>query len=298
MKRWGLLLVVVGLVGCTSQKDQNWAKFDGAGIINGELVTEKDPLLKGIVGVYDLENNAICTGSLIQENIVLTAAHCLKDVRKNMIRVVFGVDVDSLMATREPDIFREYVRNIEGYVIHEEYGQQPEEQEWDLYDIALIKIKGKAPEGFAPVKMLPSKDYLVEGQNVLLAGYGVSELKTTKIDASTYEDLEDALMYGEVFCHDEELKDCVKVESSGDGELRKTTVSLSKVLASEVVLSEKETGTCFGDSGGPAYVMLNDEPHLFGVTSRGSALCDELGVYTNALDFTEWIENNILELWY
>lgn len=298
MLRWGILLVVAGLVGCTSDKASVVQDIRGTGIINGISVPESDPLASGIVGVYDMENNAICTGSLIQENIVVTAAHCVEGIRKNMLRVVFGVDVDSLMATREPDIFREFVRNVEEYIVHENYGKQDPEAEWDMFDIALLKIKGTAPEGFKPVKMLSSKDYLVEGQSVLLAGYGVNEVKTKKIDPKTYPDFEDALFYGEVFCYDDNNTNCVEVKTEGDGELRKTTAYISKVMFSEVVLNEKEGGTCFGDSGGPAYILINEEPHLFGITSRGSALCDDVGVYTDTLYFQDWIESNILELWY
>ncbi|WP_408629874.1 trypsin-like serine protease [Amycolatopsis aidingensis] len=50
-------------------------------------------------------------------------------------------------------------------------------------------------------------------------------------------------------------------------------------------------GSCYGDSGGPAYKLVNGVPQLVGGSSRGATkLCGVApGVYTSQPDFRDWI---------
>jgi secreted trypsin-like serine protease len=82
---------------------------------------------------------------------------------------------------------------------------------------------------------------------------------------------------------------CFEIETDGDGILRQTTAPISSLYETEIRLDERKAGTCSGDSGGPAFIKQNGEYYLFGVTSRGSVLCNDVGVYTNALHFRPWI---------
>ncbi|WP_374000485.1 trypsin-like serine protease [Bdellovibrio bacteriovorus] len=290
MNRYLLVLATIVLASCgLSSRPQISAK-DSTGIMGGTNVAENSAMASGIVGIYDLENNAICTGSLIADNYVLTAAHCVWGIKPGKIRLIFGVDMDNLMNAREQDIVQTYTRGVSDYKVHSSYNPDTQEdKETDWGDIALIKFRGTLPPGYKPVEMLQDDSILKRGLTVTVAGYGVSEVETEPIDPRKVKNLEEALEYGEVMC-DDDLKNCLKVDMSGDGLLRETKAPIAGVQETEVRLDEsKGHGTCAGDSGGPAYVEQNGKMYLFGVTSRGSALCDNTGVYTNAVYYKDWI---------
>ncbi|UXR65979.1 serine protease [Bdellovibrio bacteriovorus] len=297
MNRYLLVLATIVLASCgLSNRPQISAK-ESAAIMGGTDVAESSTLASGIVGIYDLENNAICTGSLIAEGYVLTAAHCVWGIKPSKIRLIFGVDMDGLLNAREQDIVQTYTRSVSDYRVHSSYDPDTQEDnEFDWGDIALIKFRGTLPEGYKPVQLLPDDSILKRGLTVTVAGYGVSEVETEPVDARKVKNLDEALEYGEVIC-DDDLRNCLKVEMSGDGLLRQTKAPIAAVQETEVRLDEsKGHGTCAGDSGGPAYVEQNGKMYLFGVTSRGSALCDNTGVYTNAVYYKDWITQTMPKL--
>lgn len=297
MNRILLAFVAIALASCGLSNRHELDTKGTTGIMGGSEVAENAPLASGIVGIYDLENNAICTGSLIADNYVLTAAHCVIGIKPHKLRLIFGVNIDELMAAREQDVVQIYTRSVSSYKVHHNYKpEEHEDKEFDWADIAVIKFAGALPPGYKPVSLLPEDSILRRGVTVKLAGYGVSEVFTQPVDPKKVKNLDEALEYGEVVC-DEDLKNCLSVEMSGDGILRETTAPISGVQETEVRLDEsKGQGTCSGDSGGPAYVEYKGQMYLFGVTSRGSQLCDSVGVYTNAVYYKDWIDSMMAKM--
>ena len=96
-------------------------------IIGGEPVLPNGQIAQTTVMITGKSNAGefICTGTIIDEDIVVTAAHCLKGGAANM-RVFFG---------KKP-------RSIDGY-IREKYA-----------DIGLIRLRDALPPGFRPAKIL------------------------------------------------------------------------------------------------------------------------------------------------
>lgn len=262
-----------------------------SGIIGGTLVPETGAPAENIVGLFDSLNQMICTGSLIGEGLVLTAAHCVYDTKPEKLKVLFANDLMALMNTGEVDIKQQLIRDVVSFKYHEQYNPEEQEQDpFDWSDIAVVKFKGSTPEGYKKATLLTDGKVLKPGMEVFMAGYGVTEVKTFPVEARKVKDLKKKLEEGEVFCDDDQ-ENCLEVEMTGDGELYQTSASIGHVVRSEIRVDEsKGRGTCSGDSGGPLYIKENDQYILIGVTSRGSALCDKIGIYTNTAYYRDWIE--------
>ncbi|MCK6595568.1 MAG: trypsin-like serine protease [Bacteriovoracaceae bacterium] len=294
----GLLLMVMAASSCGNTERNSLLKVSQAHIINGTEIPEKSSKKSSIVGVYDTKNRSICTGSLIANNIVLTAAHCVTK-RTQDLKVIFSIDIDDAINIREQDTYQEQVKAVSAVQFGPTWDPKDETTEEDTGDIALIKFKGELPVGYKPATFLQDSSLLQVNQMVVLAGYGVSTVDLKSIDPKTYKKIDEAIEYGEVICSDDRKKNygtCFEVETSGDGLLRITSAPISSLSKTEVRLNETKAGTCSGDSGGPAYIDIQGELYLFGITSRGSELCNEVGVYTNALYYLPWINSTISKM--
>ncbi len=267
------------------------------GIIGGTVIPEGQSPSESIVGIYDDLNEAICTGSLIGDGIVLTAAHCVFDAEPSKMKIIFAPDIMAVLGTSEPDIKAELMRDVSEFIYHEKYnpGEQ-DENPFDWSDIAVIKFKGSAPAGFRPVQMVNSTKMIKPGMTAIMAGYGVTKVTTYPIEARKVKDLKKAIENGDVIC-DDDKKDCIEVNMTGDGELYQTSATIAHVVRGEIRLDEsKGHATCSGDSGGPIYIEQNGQYLLAGVTSRGSTLCDKVGIYTNTAYFLDWINFTVKKL--
>ncbi len=124
----------------------------------------------------------------------------------------------------------------------------------DDNDISIVKFDGDLPAGFEPVT-LAQKSSLVSKISIHLAGFGANE------HGGDYEDIL-------------KVAQAPFVELNGQSEFR---------------TDETLAGSCNGDSGGPAFISVNNQLQLAGITSRGDGPCRKLGIYTIVSSFSKWI---------
>ncbi|AHZ83832.1 hypothetical protein Bb109J_c3226 [Bdellovibrio bacteriovorus] len=160
------IMASLALSACAPQKNDSSILTSGDGIIGGTEVKSEDSISQSIVAVYDAFEGQICTGSLLPNNIVLTAAHCIGLFQEDMY-VFFGTTITSASEHRK-------VEKIEV----SQYWENRRGEEFDTGDIALIKFSGEAPKGYKPATFLTSRRNIKKGAEIVLAGYGIADGKT------------------------------------------------------------------------------------------------------------------------
>lgn len=290
MKNLFLILSVVSIVGCSSENEsiQSVQNLDQNSVIGGAEVAKADAIARFTVGIYDQKNNFICTGSLISENKVLTAAHCIEAVATQVF-IVFDLNFKAVDSKN-----MNVLRQAKALYVHPGYNDKQDDSDattMDTNDIAVIEFEGSLPEGYKPIEFLKDQKILKRGTEVHVAGFGANEVteeEVTKRDRQFRKELAN----GDVYCSDEKLTYCFRIDFLGSETLRTGAVQIQGFSEKEIRLSEaKGQGTCVGDSGGPLFYISENDYLLVGVTSRGSVTCDGPAIYTNALEYLDWIQN-------
>lgn len=182
---------------------------------------------------------SFCTGTLIGENTVVTAAHCVTEMPSDA-QVVFGNQVSSQAAALP----------VDKIVRHDGYDAQltlkGERNYKPAHDIAVISFKGQRPSSSAIVPLADRNVTLKEGQKATLAGFGRTGALTP-----AGGDINDT------------------------GVLRAVEVTLQQLFSSGKVIylrghdRDRLQGACNGDSGGPTYVAQDKKWFVTGALSTG-----------------------------
>ncbi len=236
-------------------------------IINGTSVSNNNPIARSVVAIYNDLAKTICTGSLLANNLVLTAAHCTT-TDPRFLYVIFETDFSSSDSAQ----VRQYKMRQVTVAMASPVWKRQEHLIKNQGDIGLLKFNGPVPAGYIPVSLLTDFTVLKKGVPVVIAGYGVNNATTKQ----------------------------------GHRILRQTSVLLDNPQFSDLEMSvdqSKGRGACLGDSGGPAYVYISGKYYLWGVINRGYSIgaedhCDKQGIYSRVDIFASWIrtQNKTLAL--
>jgi len=268
------LLGLAALAACAPQPIQ---VIDGAGDLgeadfkiyggSGPDAPEHD----AVVALHQLSSDGtsvyvspFCTGTLIEGDVVLTAAHCLdtaggggprfRTLDPSQLAIYVGDDP-------EVDIL-DHLYLVSETLINPSYNRRALRD-----DIALVRLSGAVTEALSPVAGLPSAEGFTSGDagaTLNFAGFGEAE------DGSSSVKLQVDGVLGGLGC-------AVPGCSGGDAA---TQISYSQSAGA---------GPCFGDSGGPAFLDRSGTPYVAGITSYGDSGCAIYGVSTRVDAFESWI---------
>ncbi|XP_053147741.1 transmembrane protease serine 12-like isoform X3 [Hemicordylus capensis] len=210
----------------------------------------------------------ICGGSLINNNTVLTAAHCIDELLDlDFFRVVTGIN--NLYRYQPHTV----VIGISGIMVHSDYSSQKYQN-----DIALLKLNEYIPyNNYIQPVCLPDASLVVTNENpCYISGWGNKRLQGP---------LQYTLKEAQV--------DIFSLEICNQKRWYRGMITENMVCAGT---ESGFKGGCQGDSGGPLMCYFPDSTkyYVVGITSFGRGCPSKHPtVYTRTANYRDWIESHL-----
>lgn len=232
-----------------------------AQIVNGVEVTPHSLPYQALVMnmTEDGKGFSLCGGSIISDQWILTAAHCIDDATKKRLKVRVGVH------DRRADPREGQTLDVTRFVVHPSWNSRPSKG----YDIALIKVKGRITDPNASTINIPSasvdRTLTADGRSAVVSGWG-----RTSGGGKTSAVLR---------------KVSVPVSVTSDCG-RRLGLPQNTVCG----LPKQEKDSCNGDSGGPLASSYAGAKYVIGIVSFGPRACSGNGIYTRVSGYADWIK--------
>jgi hypothetical protein len=264
MKKWILLLAALSMCAACGQKSSTPAKDPGDEesseelIIGGRAVTKKNEIALTTVSLVDTREGALCTASILSEEVALTAAHCVEGQPEDM-QISFGPRTSGRETRPVVDVAASPV-----WALHQR-------ERMNNGDIALVRFSGGLPAGARPATLMKAGHRLSNGEIVTLAGFGIT---------SGHADGDDA---GRLRAVD------VKIDNA---QYSKTEVSIDQTNRKGACHGDSGGPAFVQDNGGGLLLWGVTSRGINDPSDR----CAGDSVYTRIQPYARWI-NNVLRSW-
>ncbi|MDO4263266.1 MAG: serine protease [Deinococcus sp.] len=226
-------------------------------IVNGVISARGARPYQAYLNMRSSQGSFMCGGSIISDQWILTAAHCLSGVSASNTTVRVGLN--KLSSTQGQSITAAALYSHPNYV-----------STGSAYDIALIKLS--RPVVFdsytQPIK-LPNNTVEsvldVAGRFAVVSGWGKTETDATSDDLREVS-----------------LPITPNPTSCGGSRTPANTICGE---------AYQEKDSCNGDSGGPLAQSYGGSNYVLGIVSYGPPVCRGYGVYTRVNAYLDWIRN-------
>jgi len=219
-------------------------------------------------------NIFLCGATLINKRFILTAIHCIKNLKPGAVKVRLG-EYDT-QSTGERYPFQDV--NVQEIITHANFEK---EALWN--DIALLYLEGDGAK-FAPnvdTACLPDQGQEFVGQTCVITGWGKDAFDPTGEYQNLLKEVEVPVVANPV---------CQTL-------LRKTRLGKDFQLHESFMCAGGEAGkdACKGDGGGPLVCEFQGSYRVAGIVAWGIGCGqkDVPGVYVNVAKFKNWIDENI-----
>lgn len=251
---------------------------DGTGIVGGTDLQDGDSEAHPVALLMNQESAEICTATFIDDETLLTAAHCV------MVR---GIGEDGLSEILIPAAAENLkisfgvspflnddapIRDIVAVRVHEKYGGQ------ERADLAVLRIAGKKPASATIAALAGDESKNPTAFEFTAVGYGRTNGLLDE-DAGT----------------------------PGDGVLRKVRLQArfeNETDRTFVADQAAGKGVCFGDSGGPAlkedgnggWTVVGVASGVFGAKDELQDQCKSSSLYISVAAYRAWILDSMKAL--
>lgn len=269
------LCLVAFSTSCVENEDA-FTGDDELRIINGQPASSSVDEYAATVALHQRQGDSVsispfCTGTLISDEVVLTAAHCCDEafngpkvnpMEPEDIAIYFGDEPKVVGSTLNGDLY-----TLSEVSVHPSYNRSSLRN-----DICLLRLS--TPNTASPtVPALPASIGLSNADAGTLldhVGFGYADTAKTEFGKKLHAEVPLAGL------------GCVVngCPSSGDA-----------TQFSYVQDGDPYFGPCNGDSGGPAFIERNGTTYVAGITSYGDAACLTYGVSTNVSAFEGYISD-------